>query len=85
MRYMVKTLYYNLLLLVSLTGEEKGTISALPTMKCDLGDSNLSIRGFNRTRLPVRVYLAITVNKAPGGTFCGTVGLVLSDTFFSHG
>ena len=84
-RYIVKDMKTNVVFLESLTGDNAGQMLALPKMPCGPGDSSFPIQGFTRTQFPIRVCFCITLNKAQGQSFSGSVGLDLIDPVFTHG
>jgi ATP-dependent DNA helicase PIF1 len=71
----------NIIEAVILTGPAKGEIAFIPRIPMITSDLPFS---FKRLQFPVKVSLAITINKAQGQTF-KYVGVDLRTECFSHG
>lgn len=85
-RHIVESMKENVLFLPVSTGnhhkEIRFTLSHIP---CNPGDDNFPIEGFQCTHFPVRVYFALTINKAQVQSYSGAPGLDLRSKFLTHG
>lgn len=57
----------------------------LPRIFCDPGNDDFPIPGHIRTQFRIRIFLAITTNKAIGHSFSGALGIDLHHEGFTHG
>ena len=83
-RYVVHNMTKNLLFLRAVSGTCKGSSILLPRMNCIPGKDDFPILGFRRCQFPVRVCFTMTINKAPGQSVPGKLGLDLCSTCFAH-
>ena len=54
-------------------------------MNCTVSKDDFSIPGFRRCQFPVRIFFAMTINKAQVQSISGTLGINLHSQCFSHG
>lgn len=82
-RMMVLPLHENCVEASLIRDNQGGSIVFIPKIKLNASDINIRFT-LNRIEFPIRLFYAMTMNKARGKTF-DNVGIYLRQPFFTHG